>query len=101
MRDFQPRNVLCRKLYLGVVVVLAALVVQDVLLLLWSILDVKVIFTVYIFFTDLADSLFMVPPRATPPPPSLPLPTLRCARSETAQRCAASLRAQQHHPLAI
>ncbi len=48
---------------------LAALVLQDVLLLLWSILDVKFIFTVYIFFTDLADSLFMV---QLPPPPSLP-----------------------------
>lgn len=51
-----------RKLYAGVVLVLAALVTQDVLLLLWSILGVKVIFTVYIFFTDAADSMFMVGP---------------------------------------
>mmetsp|Transcript_2103 Transcript_2103/g.6270 ORF Transcript_2103/g.6270 Transcript_2103/m.6270 type:complete len:441 (+) Transcript_2103:233-1555(+) len=52
-------NARARKLYAGVVLVLAALVTQDVLLLLWSILGVKVIFTVYIFFTDAADSMFM------------------------------------------
>lgn len=51
-----------RKLYAGVVLVLAALVTQDVLLLLWSILGVKVLFTIYIFFTDAADSMFMVGP---------------------------------------
>lgn len=50
----------CRKLYAAVVVVLAAIVLQDILLLLNSILGVNAIFAVYIFFTDLADSMFMV-----------------------------------------
>lgn len=47
-----------RQLYAGVVVVLGAMVVQDVLLLFYSVTDSGAIFSVYIFFTDTADSLF-------------------------------------------
>ena len=55
-------NARARKLYAGVVVVLGAFVVQDVLLLLFSLTGGSsgAIFSIYIFFTDLADSLFTV-----------------------------------------
>jgi hypothetical protein len=52
----------CRKLYAAVVVVLGAVVLQDVLLLLSSLLKADAVFAVFMFFTDLADSLFMVSP---------------------------------------
>lgn len=52
-------NSRARKLYAAVVVVLGAVVLQDVLLLLSSLLKADAVFAVFIFFTDLADSLFM------------------------------------------
>ncbi len=58
-------NARARKLYIGVVVVLGVMVVQDVLLTLYSFTtdassSTNVLFKIYIFFTDAADSLFAV-----------------------------------------
>jgi hypothetical protein len=61
-----------RTLYAGVVLVLFAMVIQDVLLLTYSATDNGTVFSVYIFFTDTADSLFTVRSRTPPPPPLSP-----------------------------
>lgn len=58
-------NARARKLYAGVVIVLGAMVVQDVLLTLYAIgggtsFGAGALFKTYIFFTDAADSLFTV-----------------------------------------
>ena len=62
-----------RTLYAGVVLVLFAMVIQDVLLLTYSATDNGTVFSVYIFFTDTADSLFTVRSRVPLPPPRVPL----------------------------
>lgn len=90
----------CRKLYTAVVVVLAAIVLQDVLLLLNSILGVNAIFAVYIFFTDLADSMFMVRCRAVPascsPYTGVEIFSLGFIEAENGHLCFAF-----HHPVCI
>jgi hypothetical protein len=58
-------NARARKLYFAVVVVIAAMVAQDVLLTLYAIgggdhFGAGILFQVYIFVTDAADSLWTV-----------------------------------------
>lgn len=58
-------NARARKLYLAVVVVIGAMVAQDVLLTLYAIgggnhFGAGILFQVYIFVTDAADSLWTV-----------------------------------------
>lgn len=58
-------NARARKLYFAVVVVIAAMVAQDVLLTLYAIgggnhFGASLLFQVYIFVTDAADSLWTV-----------------------------------------